>query len=257
MHRTANSVDERLTVAREAIRRATEGVHGIVSATAPATPDRNAESAVGNLPSPGSDSARRHDGSRASLLSRLAASPWAPVMRKSASIAFALALLASIGAGFVHLDGAFGLSLARGRVAANAVRAEAAAARNDARARGSSTQAPTSSQTGASVAQLVGPGSAAPEQARAPANDAAGPVDTGAWTPDGKLVLNLATEADLRKLPGVGQKRAAAIIALREKQGRFRMLQDLRRVKGLGRKALAKIAPLVVIDPPASSPPKT
>lgn len=86
--------------------------------------------------------------------------------------------------------------------------------------------------------------------AGAPEADA-GPAKTeGAVTPDGKVILNLATEADLRKLPGIGAKKAQAILALRAKLGRFKRPEDLLRVKGIGRKRLAKLRPRLLIDPP-------
>ncbi len=60
-------------------------------------------------------------------------------------------------------------------------------------------------------------------------------------TADGKVILNLATITDLRKLPGIGQKRAQAILDLRQKLGgRFRKVTDLLRVKGIGGKRLAQ-----------------
>ncbi len=70
-------------------------------------------------------------------------------------------------------------------------------------------------------------------------------------TADGKVILNLATITDLRKLPGIGQKRAQAILDLRQKLGgRFRKLTDLLRVKGIGVKRLAKLKDKMVLDPP-------
>lgn len=81
------------------------------------------------------------------------------------------------------------------------------------------------------------------------------PSDGGAGAPagvtaDGKVVLNLATEADLMRLPGVGPAKAAAILALRAKLKRFRKVDDLLRVKGLGRRSLKRLRPLVLVDPP-------
>jgi competence protein ComEA len=70
---------------------------------------------------------------------------------------------------------------------------------------------------------------------------------------DGRVVLNLANEDELRKLPKVGAKRAAAIVALRQRLGRFRSVRDLLRVKGIGLRTLQKIQPMVVLDPPADS----
>lgn len=78
--------------------------------------------------------------------------------------------------------------------------------------------------------------------------DAGAPI--AAVTADGKVILNLATEDDLRKLPGVGPTRAKAILALRAKLGRFKRPEDLLRVKGMGRKSLAKLRPKLLIDPP-------
>jgi competence protein ComEA len=69
-------------------------------------------------------------------------------------------------------------------------------------------------------------------------------------TPADPVYLNAATETDLRRLPGVGAKRADAIVALRRKLGRFQRLEDLLRVKGIGRTALRKWRPLVRLDAP-------
>ena len=69
-------------------------------------------------------------------------------------------------------------------------------------------------------------------------------------TEDGKVILNLASIADLRHLPGVGAKRADAIVALRTRLGRFKQVSDLLRVKGIGVRGLKKIAPHVVLDAP-------
>jgi len=70
-------------------------------------------------------------------------------------------------------------------------------------------------------------------------------------TADGRVILNLATVADLRTLPGIGPKRADAILALRDKLKRFRRIQELRRVRGIGAKTLQKLAPKLLVDPPS------
>lgn len=69
---------------------------------------------------------------------------------------------------------------------------------------------------------------------------------------DGRVVLNVATEEELTRLPSVGPSRAKAIVALRARLGKFRQMSELLRVKGIGRKTLAKLAPKVVLDPPAT-----
>lgn len=72
------------------------------------------------------------------------------------------------------------------------------------------------------------------------------------------LDLNTATVEQLQKLPGVGPKTAAAIVRFREKSGPFRRVEDLLAVRGITRKKLEKIAPLVTVKPVEeirSSPP--
>lgn len=92
-----------------------------------------------------------------------------------------------------------------------------------------------------------------PEPAAIPASTAHGSGSAVAATSTAPpaaaaIVLNTATSEELQRLPGVGAKRAAAILALRERLGRFRRVEDLLRVKGIGRKSLKRIAPLVVLE---------
>ena len=70
-------------------------------------------------------------------------------------------------------------------------------------------------------------------------------------TPDGKVILNVASADELTKLPGVGMKRAAAIVALRVKLKRFKHPTDLLRVKGIGPRGLQRMLPHLVLDAPA------
>lgn len=84
--------------------------------------------------------------------------------------------------------------------------------------------------------------------ASAPAASSA--VPPAGILPDGRVVLNIASEEDLKKLPGIGPSRAKAILALRERRGKFRSTSELLRVKGIGRKTLARLTPRMVLDPP-------
>jgi len=84
--------------------------------------------------------------------------------------------------------------------------------------------------------------------ATVPAVTAHGPA-----TAESPVFLNTATLDDLRRLPGVGPKRAEAILALRTQKGRFRSVEELMRVKGIGRSTMRKLRPLMRIDAPASS----
>jgi len=77
----------------------------------------------------------------------------------------------------------------------------------------------------------------------------------GEASPDDPVILNTAQADDLRRLPGVGAKRAEAILALRTRLGRFRQLEDLLRVRGIGRATLRRMRPLVRLDPPTPPPP--
>jgi competence protein ComEA len=67
--------------------------------------------------------------------------------------------------------------------------------------------------------------------------------------PDGRVVLNVASEEELRRLPGVGPARARAIVELRKRRGKFRSFSELLRVKGIGRKSLARMTPKMTLDP--------
>jgi competence protein ComEA len=83
--------------------------------------------------------------------------------------------------------------------------------------------------------------------------DAGDAPSRGRATPDDPVYLNQAALGDLRRLPGVGPKRALAILALRDRLQRFRQIEDLLKVKGIGRASLRKLRPLVRLDTPPSA----
>lgn len=58
---------------------------------------------------------------------------------------------------------------------------------------------------------------------------------------DGKIDLNAATQADLETLPRIGPALAQRILDWREQNGRFRAVEDLLAVPGIGDKLLAGI----------------
>jgi competence protein ComEA len=75
----------------------------------------------------------------------------------------------------------------------------------------------------------------------------AGGADPATGSSGGKVDLNTATQAQLEELPGIGPTYAQAIIAERQRRGRFTSVNDLRSVRGIGDKRFAELAPLVTV----------
>ncbi len=62
----------------------------------------------------------------------------------------------------------------------------------------------------------------------------------GAASSDGKVNINTATKDELMKLPGVGSSTAESILEERKK-GKFKSIQDLKRISGIGEKKFEKL----------------
>ncbi|HEV3193418.1 MAG TPA: helix-hairpin-helix domain-containing protein [Polyangiaceae bacterium] len=87
----------------------------------------------------------------------------------------------------------------------------------------------------------------------APATSSSSSIETPAAprlaaSAEDPVVLNTAFATDLRRLPGIGEKRANAILALRVRMGRFHALEDLLKVRGIGRATLKRLRPLLRLD---------
>ncbi|MBY0012824.1 ComEA family DNA-binding protein [Paenibacillus typhae] len=65
---------------------------------------------------------------------------------------------------------------------------------------------------------------------------------------DGRINVNTADASALTDLPGIGEKKAQAIIDYRSSKGAFRSLADLGKVKGIGPKMLEKLEGLVIFN---------
>jgi len=195
--------------------------------------------------------AARTSRAAAAWVQRLHASAWSTPLARTAFALAALIVLATIGR--------------------SALATPAGSASADARASDASpapltpmlAPGPGASAADAGSPRPASPSSASPsspEVAPAPASDAAAPVapssPRGRATEADPVVLNDASLDDLRRLPGVGAKRAQAILELRARIGRFRQIEDLMRVKGIGRATLKKLRPLVRLgDARATTPP--
>ncbi|MBH0178164.1 MAG: helix-hairpin-helix domain-containing protein [Nitrospira sp.] len=59
--------------------------------------------------------------------------------------------------------------------------------------------------------------------------------------------LNSATAQELESLPGIGAVIAERVIAYRQSVGRFRTIEDLREVAGIGSKRFDRLKPLVTV----------
>lgn len=78
------------------------------------------------------------------------------------------------------------------------------------------------------------------------------PTAVQAASAEGVVNLNTAEEAELLRLPGVGPSKARAILELRAKLSGFKRLEDLMRVKGIGRKTFRKLAPMLTLQGPTT-----
>jgi len=72
----------------------------------------------------------------------------------------------------------------------------------------------------------------------------------------GKLNLNTATEDQLMMLPTVGPSKAERIVTWRKKNGGFKRVADLRRVKGFGYKTFKRLEPFLDIKGDTTITPK-
>ncbi len=170
------------------------------------------------------------------ILTRFQRSTWARISGRAALLVLGLLVLAWIG----HAKAAATLG--------SAPAADAAAP--DAGASPPSPSSPSPSHVAVPSALVPSPPPAAPAAAPASLPAAAPPGSHARATSEEPVYLNHAGAEDLRRLPGVGAKRAEAIVALRGRLGRFQRVEDLLRVKGIGRATLRKWRPLVRLDAP-------
>jgi competence protein ComEA len=75
-------------------------------------------------------------------------------------------------------------------------------------------------------------------------------IPTGARSQgkQGKLDLNRATAEELQHLPGIGPVLAQRVIEQRTAHGAFHTVDGLRNVKGIGKKRMDQLRPLIMVD---------
>ena len=66
------------------------------------------------------------------------------------------------------------------------------------------------------------------------------------------LDLNTATVEQLQTLPEIGPATAKAIVRFREKSGPFHRVEDLLAIRGITKRKVEKLRPLVVVKPKPS-----
>lgn len=86
---------------------------------------------------------------------------------------------------------------------------------------------------------------AAPAAAVGRSAPAAEPEEDG-----GKILINFAGKDELTQLPGVGPALAERIIEEREKNGAFRLPEDLLAVRGIGAATLQRLLPYISLQTP-------
>jgi competence protein ComEA len=82
----------------------------------------------------------------------------------------------------------------------------------------------------------------------APSTDLNPSQPSSSGTIIGKININLASEADLDTLPGIGPALAKRIIAYRESHGPFQSMEDIQDVSGIGPAIFERIKDLISID---------
>ncbi len=68
-----------------------------------------------------------------------------------------------------------------------------------------------------------------------------------------RLDLNRATIEELQRLPGIGKTLAQRVVERRTAHGPYRTVDELREVKGIGAKRLARIRPLLNVGRPTKT----
>ena len=79
------------------------------------------------------------------------------------------------------------------------------------------------------------------------------PATSSVSAPSSEGVVNIQTASaeQLQQLPGIGPSKAAAIVQHREQRA-FRRVEDLMRVRGIGRATFRRLRPMLTVDGPTT-----
>lgn len=73
--------------------------------------------------------------------------------------------------------------------------------------------------------------------------------DSGLLSQQAQLVnINTANASELETLPGIGPKKASAILQFRQENGSFKGIEGLLEVSGIGQKTFDQLAPFITVD---------
>lgn len=64
---------------------------------------------------------------------------------------------------------------------------------------------------------------------------------------NGKININIATSEELEKIPGIGPAKASAIISYRDEYGKFKSVDDIVNVSGIGKKTVEKMVDFIEV----------
>ena len=64
----------------------------------------------------------------------------------------------------------------------------------------------------------------------------------------GLININTATAEELDRLPGIGAKKAEAIIEYRDNNGNFKIIDDIKKVSGIGNATFEQIKELITVE---------
>ncbi|WP_229752472.1 ComEA family DNA-binding protein [Paenibacillus physcomitrellae] len=100
-----------------------------------------------------------------------------------------------------------------------------------------------SSTSADSMATATAPGTSAGLSGQEPGGM---PADAAAAAASSSVIsINTAGTSELQEIPGIGEKKAQAIIEYRNQQGVFSSLDELKNVKGIGDKMFEKMRPYI------------